>query len=184
MQTSREEAIRKLIKVFRTYGYEGTTLSLISKITGLGRASLYHHFPQGKQEMAKAVLVYVHQQFCEIVLKPLQQETKPRDRLQGMCEGLNQFYDRGQAACLIAVFSLGGEENMFREPVKRALQEWIASLETVLREAGCDRPRERSREAVMQIQGGLIVARVLGDTDPFEQMLAGFPERLLEQTSF
>ncbi|MBP0019057.1 MAG: TetR/AcrR family transcriptional regulator [Cyanobacteria bacterium SBLK] len=184
MQTSRDEAIRKLIKVFRTYGYEGTTLSLISKMTGLGRASLYHHFPKGKQEMAQATLMHVHQQFCEIVLKPLQQETNPRDRLQGMCEGLNQFYDRGRAACLIAVFSLGGEENMFREPVKKALQEWIASLENVLREAGCDLPRERSREVVMQIQGGLMVARVLDDTTPFEQMLARFPERLLEETNF
>ncbi|WP_204103667.1 MULTISPECIES: TetR/AcrR family transcriptional regulator [Spirulina sp. CCY15215] len=180
MQTSRDEAIRKLIKVFRTYGYEGTTLSLISKMTGLGKASLYHHFPKGKQEMAEAVLVHLYQMFGEIVLKPLQEDTLPRDRLRGMCEGLNQFYDRGQAACLIAVFSLGGEESMFREPVKRALQEWVECLEKILLEAGCDRAKQRAEEAVMQVQGGLIVTQVLGDTLPFEKMLAELPEKLLE----
>jgi TetR/AcrR family transcriptional repressor of lmrAB and yxaGH operons len=157
--------------------------SLISKMTGLGRASLYHHFPKGKQEMAEAVLVHVHQEFGEIVLKPLQKDTNPRDRLRGMCEGLNQFYDRGRAACLIAVFSLGGEESMFREPVKRALTEWIASLEQVLQEAGCDRARQHAEEAVMQVQGGLIVAQVLVDTTPFETMLAELPEQLLKAKS-
>ena len=183
MQTSRDEAIRKLIRVFRTYGYEGTTLSLISKMTGLGRASLYHHFPNGKQEMAAAVLEYVHQEFCTIVLESLQQEINPRDRLREMCAGLNQFYDRGRSACLIAVFSLGEEDSMFREPVKRALQEWIASLEKVLIDAGCDRPKQQAVETVMQVQGGLIVARVLGDTAGFEKMLAELPDRLLTLTA-
>ena len=69
MQTSRDEAIRKPIKVFRTSGYEGTTLSLISQMRGLGGASLYHHFPKGKQEIVEVVLMYVYQEFCAIVLR-------------------------------------------------------------------------------------------------------------------
>ena len=52
----RSEAVQKLVMVFRQHGYEGATLSKISEATGLGRASLYHHFPGGKQEMARAVL--------------------------------------------------------------------------------------------------------------------------------
>lgn len=44
----RAEAVRRLVKTFRQSGYEGTTLSQISQATGLGKASLYHHFPNGK----------------------------------------------------------------------------------------------------------------------------------------
>ena len=48
--------IRSLLNIFREYGYEGASLSKISERTGLGKASLYHHFPNGKQQMAQEVL--------------------------------------------------------------------------------------------------------------------------------
>ncbi|MEM8810542.1 MAG: TetR/AcrR family transcriptional regulator, partial [Cyanobacteria bacterium P01_G01_bin.38] len=42
---TKDAAIAKLTPVFRRYGYEGASLSMLSKATGLGKASLYHHFP-------------------------------------------------------------------------------------------------------------------------------------------
>lgn len=54
---SKEEVIAQLTKVFRQYGYEGATLARLSEATGLGKASLYHHFPKGKEEMAAVVLI-------------------------------------------------------------------------------------------------------------------------------
>ena len=43
-------------EVFRAHGYEGATLSVITEATGLGKGSLYHFFPGGKEELAAAVL--------------------------------------------------------------------------------------------------------------------------------
>ena len=51
-----EKLIERLTSVFRIYGYEGASLSRIAEATGLQRASLYHRFPGGKEEMAEAVL--------------------------------------------------------------------------------------------------------------------------------
>lgn len=34
---SKEQTIAKLIAIFRQYGYEGTTLSMLAKATGLGK---------------------------------------------------------------------------------------------------------------------------------------------------
>ena len=47
---SRKEAIVKLIPVFRKHGYEGASITLLSKASGLGNI-----FPGGKSEMAAAV---------------------------------------------------------------------------------------------------------------------------------
>ena len=77
----RSQAVEKLVKVFRQYGYEGATLSRISQATGLGKASLYHHFPNGKQEMAEAVLQYVNEWFGNIILMPLRGEEEPGERI-------------------------------------------------------------------------------------------------------
>ncbi|TGQ06111.1 helix-turn-helix domain-containing protein, partial [Mesorhizobium sp. M00.F.Ca.ET.217.01.1.1] len=41
-------------EVFREHGYEGASLALIGAATGLGKGSLYHFFPGGKEEMARA----------------------------------------------------------------------------------------------------------------------------------
>ena len=51
----RADALPALGEVFREHGFEGASLALIGERTGLGKGSLYHFFPGGKEEMAAAV---------------------------------------------------------------------------------------------------------------------------------
>ena len=53
---SKDEVIGRLMRVFRTFGYSGATLARFSEATGLGKASLYHHFPGGKEELFHAMV--------------------------------------------------------------------------------------------------------------------------------
>jgi len=55
----RADVVPLLAEIFRELGYEGTTLSRITERTGIGKGSLYHFFPGGKEEMAAAVLADV-----------------------------------------------------------------------------------------------------------------------------
>ncbi len=178
----RVEAVQRLLKVFRQYGYEGTTLSRISKATGLGRASLYHHFPNGKKEMAEAVLDYVNQWFKAAILEPLYSEGRPVERIQAMNASLSQFYNCGRDACLLAVFSLGEPNDLFHPQVQQALSTWIDGLTQVVAEVEFDpeQARQRAEDAVMQIQGALVLARALDSTAPFERVLQQLPVKLLD----
>ena len=45
-----------LTALFQEQGFEGTSLSMIAKATGLKRASLYHHFPNGKEQLVGEML--------------------------------------------------------------------------------------------------------------------------------
>jgi AcrR family transcriptional regulator len=51
-----DDLIGRLARVFREVGFEGASLSILAQATGLQRASLYHRFPGGKQQMAEEVL--------------------------------------------------------------------------------------------------------------------------------
>jgi AcrR family transcriptional regulator len=62
-EASNNAVIEKITESFQAYGFEGTSLSTISKATGLIKASLYCRFPAGKDEMAEAALRSVDQQF-------------------------------------------------------------------------------------------------------------------------
>lgn len=181
----RSEAVQKLVTVFRKYGYEGTTLSRISEATRLGRASLYHHFPNGKQEMAEAMLKYVAEWFGETILAPLRSKEKPAERIQLMGERLSQFYDCGQSACLLAILTLGDADALFHDQVSQMLNAWIDSLALVLTEAGIPpmQARQKAEDAVIQVQGALVLTRGLGTTAPFERVLQQLPVKLLEPMS-
>lgn len=180
-RTSREDAVQTLVDVFRRCGYDGATLSMISEATGLGRASLYHHFPGGKQEMATAVLEAVGASFREVVLKPLREEGSPEGRLRRMGDGLAAFYGDGEKACLIGVFALADAGAIFRKIVAAKLQGWIDTVAAILEEAGLDEnlARERAEESAIAIQGSLILARGLGDSSAFQRVVDQLPDRLL-----
>ena len=45
--SERADLLPLISEVFRSHGYEGATLTLIGKATGLGKGSLYHFFPGG-----------------------------------------------------------------------------------------------------------------------------------------
>jgi AcrR family transcriptional regulator len=180
----RAEAVQKLVKVFRQHGYEGATLIRISEATGLGKASLYHHFPGGKQEMAEAVLAFVGKTFGETILAPLRSKGKPADRIRQMSDRLDQFYNCGREACLIALFSVGEPDDLFHQHVNQALTAWIESLTSVIAEAGVPRKeaRQRAEDAVAQVQGALVLTRGLDSTQPFERVLQNLPTQLLKST--
>ena len=99
-----------------------------------------------------------------------------------MCQNLDEFYRQGQDSCLLNVIALGEGNELFHAHIQQALQTWIAALTQVLVEAGIEPEvaRLKAPEAVMLIQGALVLVRGLEDTTPFEQVIASLPERLLE----
>ncbi|AFY57619.1 transcriptional regulator [Rivularia sp. PCC 7116] len=178
---SKEEAIVKLIPAFRKYGYEGASLTLLSKATGLGKASLYHYFPGGKSEMAAAVFEYVDSDFSKSVLKTLQRDGEPIVKIQAACLRLRQFYNSGRNSCFLAIMSFGEADKLFHDKVKARLELVIDSLAKVLVEAGIEKDIAtiRAQDAIAQIQGALVLVRILDDTEPFERVIEGLPGRLL-----
>ena len=178
---SREEAIVQLVNVFRQYGYEGTTLARLSAATGLGKASLYHHFPKGKEEMAAAVLQHINAWCEDNIIASLRSSGEPIDRLRQMSQKVDQLYEHGHQPCLFAVLSLGDSHDLFHAQIRGALNVWINTIMQVLVATGIkpEQARHRAEDAILQIQGALVLARGLNDTAPFKRVLQRLPEELL-----
>lgn len=160
-----EELLDALIGLFRKYGYAGTTLTRISEATGLGRASLYHRFPDGKAGMADAVVRYAVDWLHDEAFAPLQSDAAPLERLRAMTEKVSELYDRGRRSCLFETLSLDEPHSPVHDQVKAAVSDWIAAVEKTLLDGGLPPKlaRARAEELVVRIQGSLVVARTLGD---------------------
>ncbi len=179
---SKDTAVPQLLTVFQRYGYEGATLAKLSVATGLGKASLYHYFPKGKEEMAAAVLDYLDRGLQENILAPLYSKLPPLDRLIAMNDRIDEFYCHGSQACLLALLSVGEAHDLFQPQIQRTLTLWIDGLTTVAIETGIDPQisRQRAEDAVLQIQGALVLARGLNDPAIFKRILQRLPEILLD----
>jgi len=179
---SEDKVLSALTGLFRDHGYDGTSLSLIMNATGLVKASLYHRFQGGKEEMAAAVLDRVADEFASVILAPLNEPGDPAERLRETGERLRKFYGSGNKACLLDTLTLNRQSQAVQSRAKASLEFWIDSFARFAEDL-CGLPRvlavERAQDAVAALEGGLVIARVSGNRTPFLRAIESLPERLM-----
>lgn len=181
---SKEQLVAQLVDVFRLYGYDGASLACIAKETGLGKTNLYHYFPGGKAEMATVALDRVDNWLETKILANLQSGVEPNHKIQIMCIQVSKFFNEGESSCLWAVLALGRSSNdLFSDRIKSALLQWIEALAQVLEELGFapDIAKYRSEDAILRIQGALVLSRGLNDRQPFQRVMESLAESLSSQ---
>jgi len=172
----------RLGNAFRNFGYEGTTLSLLAKATGLQKASLYHRFPGGKEQMAREVLESAQSWIEDQVLRPLRSSGDPASKVAAMAEKIDEFYSGGRQACLLNMLSSGRNlDGPFATEIKGMFQVWVTALSAVAVDAGVDKKvaRTRAERFVALLQGSLVLSRGLGTLQPFRDFLKSAPGELL-----
>lgn len=177
-----EKLLARLADVFRDVGYNAASLAILSNASGLQKASLYHRFPRGKQQMAEEVLSAALKRFSEKVLAPLAGEGAPAARLAIAAASLDKYYAGGRKSCLLNLFASPSlDDGPFAPVIKNAFESLIDAFARLAREAG--RPareaRRRAERVVMLLQGSLVLSRGLGKSEPFKSFLASLQEELL-----
>lgn len=166
-----------LAEVFSRYGYEGASLSRLSEAANLKRASLYHRFPGGKDEIVQAVIARAEDRYAA-VLAPAFEDGDPVERARRVAHGLAGYYADGDASCLIIALSLSDDDG--RAQGGDCVLGWADGFARLATDAGMTKPaaHEAALDAVAAIEGALIISATTGRTGPFERALLSLPERL------
>jgi len=176
----KEEVLDRLLDSFRRDGYDGASLATLSKRTGLGKSSLYHHFPGGKQQMALDVLGHLGARLGA-AFRPLGDEPSPKRKLGMLLDAVDAFYEQGKKACLLERLTASVDRARFAAPLRAAFVSLISELEAVARAAGLSPAvaRRRAEDAVVRIEGALVVAAGMGDAGVFSRTLGDLRANLL-----
>lgn len=163
----------KLIEVFRTFGYEGASLSMLAAAVELSKASLYHHFPGGKADIAAHVLAHSGAKLQRLVLAPLAGKGDGAGRALASLEGTAAYYGGEVPICLMNSLLLGEGRTLFGDQIRGAVDAWVKGLATAVIDSGFSRQDGESwaTEAIERIQGSLILCRVQGSRKPLEACL-------------
>lgn len=168
------EIIDRLIKTFRSKGYEGASLAELAKSTGLKKASLYHRFPNGKEEMAKVVLEYIEEWVDKQVFEPLLDESKPiTERLIIALNEIRNSYDGGRETCIFRALSIGQSLELFDLQIKSGMNKWVDAFRKIGISMGLSEINSQNKAltTLIKIQGSLVVTKGMNDLSIFENTL-------------
>ena len=171
------EFLEKTTALFLEQGFAGTSLSQIAAATGLEKASLYYRYPGGKDEIAMAVAGGVGAWLTEFVVRPLAEDGMPEKQVREVAKQLRSLYGDGTKWCALEALSLKGGSQDLAAALKGALTAWLGAFAGVARRSGMTAAvaRRRAETSIGQIEGSLVMARVLGDAKPFQRAIDALP---------
>jgi TetR/AcrR family transcriptional regulator, lmrAB and yxaGH operons repressor len=179
---SRASMVRSAASLISSRGVSATSFSDVLADSGAPRGSIYHHFPQGKRQLAEDAIrwtserVLAHQRACPAAT--------PAEVL-GCFIGLWRqvvLASGGASGCVVAGVAVDTipDDAELIDVVRATFRSWIALLAERLEAVGV--PAERATPIALAtlagMEGALILCRAEGGSDPLETV-AGELMRLL-----
>lgn len=171
---SQDEIIQSLFEVFRQHGYNGASMEVLAKATGLKKSSLYHRFPGGKGEMAQEVLKMVSSWITEHIVKIVHLNLSAEKKLGQIMDHVFELYEGGRKSCILRSMSTESGLAKFGSIIGKCFTDLHHGLQELALQFGkteVDADR-LAQERIIKIQGSLILG--LGTEKPrlFQQTLS------------
>src|SRR5678815_5899879 len=119
--------------------------------------------------MVRAVLDHLETQLRDSIFAPLRSPGPARRRVEAMVKTVDEYYRGGREACVLGNLVLGTSRTRFRRQLQAIFDQWIDAIAVALVDGGvaASLARERAEDAVVRIQGALILAGAMNDAKYF-----------------
>lgn len=177
----KSELLTLLQPTFAAHGFNGASVARLAAATGLGKASLYHHFPGGKNEIAGVLLRQAVEQLQAKVFVANGKRSTPNERLAGVIDRFVEYCDDGQGYCLVALFAQEQAPVIDQPAIAELFAAWRGVLAQCY-EADGYKPKAANRAAAALINtlyGALLMARMTDEPKLFLQAAKRCKNQLL-----
>lgn len=171
-------------RLLQQRGYAATSWRQLVEEAGTPWGSTYHHFPGGKEELAVAAIELSSEQVARFIDRCFDHSEHPAQAIGAWFAGAAASLDKSgyRDGCPVATVALETvpESPSITAAVRTAFGLWSERVTERLTQAGVAQPRAQELATIILInlEGGLVIARVAGNAHPLE--LAGSEmERLL-----
>ena len=184
---TKASMVRSAASLIRTRGVSATSFSDVLAESGAPRGSVYHHFPEGKEQLAGEAIrwtserVLAHQRACTA--------TTPSGVLEWFIDMWRQVVlaSRGTAGCVVAGVAIDtpGDAEGLIDVVRLTFRSWIGLLTEQLAATGVPTPRASAiaTATVAGMEGALILCRAEGNARPLEIVAAELLRSLRSRSS-
>jgi TetR/AcrR family transcriptional regulator, lmrAB and yxaGH operons repressor len=170
---ARARMIRSQALLQRERGIAGTALPDVIAHSGAPRGSIYHHFPNGRAELAEEATQFA----SDWITRNLERALASGDVLaahQALIDDWLAILSDSQfgAGCAVAAGALGPPDSGARHAAAAGFQKWERLLRNAFESHGMPAARAETLAvlSISSIEGALILSRAEGSTRPLEQV--------------
>ena len=187
MPSTRDRILTATNELFRRNGFNGTSIKQITIAAHVPMGSLYHFFPEGKDQLAREAIETsgpAYQQLFELIA----------DEAATTSEAISNFFAGAaevlEATDFIDICPIGtvarevaSTNDSLRESTAKVFASWITALTARFKAAGIPGPEANglATTVVASLEGGFMLARATRNTAPL--LATGTAIRLLVDTT-
>lgn len=167
--SARDRIVLVSAERFRRKGYNGVGLSEILEAARVPKGSLYHHFPNGKADVALAAADLAGREMRRIIGDAFEHAESTRDGVTTLCHKLAKLFDifDSQDGCPVWSILFDDPENqVFRTRANEIFQSWIDTVVEHATRLGDDPAAagEQAELTLIALEGAWVLARARGSS--------------------
>lgn len=171
--STRERLITHAALLFQRKGYHGVGMAEILTAANAPKGSLYHHFPNGKSDLALAAAHFSADQMLLILDASFMDATDLRDGVTTFCYKLAKLFDLNDKwiGCPVSATLFESPANTdFREATCEIFERWLqATIAHATATGATGAEAHALADALwMTLQGAWTLSRVRGSSDPIK----------------
>lgn len=173
---SRNKILCTASKLFKVQGYHATGLNQIIKESGAPKGSIYHYFPNGKEELAIAAIQLSSRQVQENLRRDLAEIADPIQSILHFVNQLADEFDPNEMKQGISISLLALETAMMSEPLRVACQSAVEARGEIFAEKlaeggfGQDEAGELGMMIHLLIEGAITLSLTKKSNAPFRMV--------------
>lgn len=159
--------------LFRQKGYDGVGVSEILAAADLPKGSLYHHFPEGKCQLAEAATFWAAGGVEKVADRVYADATDFTDATVAFTRVIADVVkQRGKVlACPVAsILQVATREPRLRAAAQTVLARWSGTISEHAARMGHPDPRGAAEAVIVQLQGAWFLALAEQSSKPFERL--------------
>ncbi|QBF33495.1 TetR/AcrR family transcriptional regulator [Thalassococcus sp. S3] len=177
--STKDRLIRTAARMFHSHGYHGVGLTELLSAAGAPKGSLYHHFPNGKSDLALAAATWASDGMLRLIAASFEPAESFQAGFTTLCHKLAKLLDLSNQSdgCPVTGILFDGPDNAaFRAHAAHLFDGWIREGAHHAERFGIPKEsaRRQGEHMFMLLEGGWLLARARRDSD----VLRSLPEHL------
>ena len=171
---ARGKMIRAAAELFQRQGYHGTGMAEILERSGAPKGSIYHHFPQGKEQIALEAVAHAGREIRALVAKCFANSGDSNEAFGCLAGSLATWFDTATngTGCPIAAVLLDTSDASpaLRDACGAAFRSWAYEVEMAALSWGYSSSDAAflANATVMNMEGAWLMARATASSEPFQ----------------
>lgn len=168
--STREKLAWTAAKLLQERGYNGVGLNEILAAAGLPKGSLYHHFPDGKSDLAQEAAALANREMVRIIDDAFRDASDFRHGATSLFHKLAKLFEimgKNTGCPISEILFAGPDRPEFRKRSAAYFEGWIAQIATHAECLGvaADDARLEAERLFVVLQGSWILARANEDSN-------------------